>query len=171
MVGRKHRASAALAGPCERAPEIRGFFLEERWLPGGSHGDHVEFSILTSSSNAQRTKIATIVQDDLSQLGMTVQVIPLEFRAMVDRLLNTHDYEAAVMGLVSGDADPTSEMNVWLSSGETHLWHPRQEKPATPWESEMDRLMQQQLVTLDYSKRKSSYDRVQEIVAEDLPVI
>jgi peptide/nickel transport system substrate-binding protein len=135
------------------------------------HGDHVEFSILTSSSNAQRTKIATIVQDDLSQLGMTVQVVPLEFHAMVDRLLNTHNYEAAVMGLVSGDADPTSEMNVWLSSGETHLWHPRQEKPAAPWESEMDRLMQQQLVTLDYAKRKKLYDRVQEIVAEELPVI
>jgi peptide/nickel transport system substrate-binding protein len=135
------------------------------------HGNPVEFSILTSSSNAQRTKIATIVQDDLSQLGMTVQVVPLEFRAMVDRLLNTHNYEAAVMGLVSGDADPTSEMNVWLSSGETHLWHPRQEKPATPWEAEMDRLMQQQLVTLDYAQRKDLYDRVQEIVAENLPVI
>jgi len=134
-------------------------------------GNPVEFSILTSSSNAQRTKIATIVQDDLSQLGMTVQVVPLEFRAMVDRLLNTHNYEAAVMGLVSGDADPTSEMNVWLSSGETHLWHPRQEKPATPWEAEMDRLMQQQLVTLDYAKRKDLYDRVQEIVAENLPLI
>jgi peptide/nickel transport system substrate-binding protein len=135
------------------------------------HGNPVDFSILTSSSNAQRTKIATIVQDDLSQLGMTVQVVPLEFRAMVDRLTNTYNYEAAVMGLVSGDADPTSEMNVWLSSGETHLWHPRQEKPATPWEAEMDRLMQQQLVTLDYDKRKSLYDRVQEIVAEDLPII
>lgn len=145
------------------------------WKADGSlvdpHGDHVEFSILTSSSNAQRTKIATIVQDDLSQLGMMVQVVPLDFHAMVDRLLNTHNYEAAVMGLVSGDADPTSEMNVWLSSGETHLWHPRQEKPATPWESEMDRLMQQQLVTLDYAKRKKLYDRVQEIVAEELPVI
>src|SRR3984885_14969182 len=106
------------------------------WKSDGSlvdpHGDHVEFSILTSSSNAQRTKIATIVQDDLSQLGMTVRVGPLEFHAMVDRLLNTYNYEAAVMGLVSGDADPTSEMNVWLSSGETHLWHPRQEKPPTP---------------------------------------
>jgi peptide/nickel transport system substrate-binding protein len=135
------------------------------------HGDHVEFSILTSSSNAQRTKIATIVQDDLSQLGITVQVVPLEFRAMVERLTNTYNYEAAVMGLVSGDADPTSEMNVWLSSGETHLWHPRQEQPGTSWEAEMDRLMLQQLVTLDYAKRKSLYDRVQEIVADDLPVI
>ena len=134
-------------------------------------GNPVEFSIVTSASNAQRMKMATIIQDDLSQLGMTVQVVPMEFHAMVDRLQNSYNYEAAVMGLVSGDADPTSEMNVWLSSGETHLWHPNQDKPATPWESEMDQLMQEQLVTLDYAKRKRLYDRVQEIVAEDLPVI
>ena len=134
-------------------------------------GTAVEFSILTSASNAQRTKIATIIQDDLSQLGMTVQVVPLDFHAMVDRLQSSYNYEAAVMGLVSGDADPTSEMNVWLSNGETHLWHPNQAKPATPWESEMDGLMEKQLVTLDYAKRKQLYDRVQEIVAEELPVI
>ena len=55
--------------------------------------------------------------------------------------------------------------------GDTHLWHPNQVHPATPWEAEIDRLMQQQLVTLNYAKRKQLYDRVQEIVAEDLPVI
>jgi peptide/nickel transport system substrate-binding protein len=136
-----------------------------------SHGSPVEFSILTSSSNAQRVKIATLIQDDLSKLGINVQIASLEFHTMVDRLLTTHDYEAAVMGLVSGDADPTSEMNVWMSSGDTHLWHPNQTQPATPWEAEMDRLMQQQLITLDYAKRKRLYDRVQEIVADELPVI
>ena len=135
-----------------------------------SRGVPVEFSILTSSSNSQRTKMAAIIQDDLSQLGMNVHVVPLEFRSMVDRLLNTFDYEAAIMGLVSGDADPTADMNVWLSSGETHLWDLRG-KPATPWESEMDRLMEQQETTLDYAQRKRMYDRVQEIVADDLPVI
>jgi peptide/nickel transport system substrate-binding protein len=175
--GNKLWLDETIARPA-RSPERARQLLQSAgfsWKSDGAlldpHGTPVEFSILTSSSNAQRTKIATIVQDDLSQLGMKVQVVPMEFRAMVDRLLNTHNYEAAVMGLVSGDADPTSEMNVWLSSGETHLWHPRQEKPATPWESEMDRLMQQQLVTLDYAKRKSLYDRVQEIVAEELPII
>jgi peptide/nickel transport system substrate-binding protein len=134
-------------------------------------GSPVEFSILTSSSNAQRVKIATLIQDDLSQLGMNVHVVSLEFHAMVDRLLDSHDYEAAIMGLASGDADPTAEMNVWMSSGDTHLWHPQESKPATPWEAEIDGLMQQQLVTLDYTKRKRLYDRVQEIVVENLPVI
>jgi peptide/nickel transport system substrate-binding protein len=134
-------------------------------------GSPVEFSILTSSSNAQRVKIATMIQDDLSQLGMNVHVVSLEFHAMVDRLLKSHDYEAAVMGLASGDADPTAEMNVWMSNGDTHLWHPNESKPATPWEAEIDGLMQQQLITLDYPKRKRLYDRVQEIIAENQPVI
>jgi len=62
-------------------------------------------------------------------------------------------------------------MNVWLSSGETHVWHPRQEKPATPWEAEIDRLMQEQMITLDMSKRKRLYDQVQEIAAKNLPII
>jgi peptide/nickel transport system substrate-binding protein len=145
------------------------------WKPDGTlvdaRGSVVEFSILTSSSNQQRVKIATLIQDDLKPLGMKVQLVTLEFHSMVDRLLTSYDYEAAIMGLVSGDADPTSEMDVWMSNGDTHLWHPNQTKPATPWESEIDHLMQQQQVTLDSSKRKRLYDRVQEIVAEDLPVI
>ena len=141
-----------------------GTLLDAKGVP-------VEFSILTSSSNAQRVKIATLIQDDLSHLGMNVHVVSLEFHAMVDRLLNSHDYEAAVMGLASGDADPTAEMNVWMSNGDTHLWHPNESKPATPWEAEIDSLMQRQLVTLDYAKRKRLYDSVQEIVAQNLPVI
>lgn len=136
-----------------------------------SHANPVEFSILTSSSNAERMKMATMIQDDLSQLGMNVHIVSLDFSAMVDRLLNSFDYEAAVMGLASGDTDPTAEMNVWLSSGGTHLWHLNQTKPATPWEAEMDRLMNEQLVTLNYDKRKRLYDQVQQIVAQNLPVI
>jgi peptide/nickel transport system substrate-binding protein len=135
------------------------------------HGKPVEFSILTTSSNVQRSKMATLIQDDLSHLGMNVHVVPLEFHAVVDRLLNTYNYEAAIMGLANGDADPNPEMNVWLSSGDTHLWHPGQTKPATAWEAEIDRLMQQQLVTTNYAKRKQLYDRVQEILYQQMPLI
>jgi peptide/nickel transport system substrate-binding protein len=146
-----------------------------RWNSQGTlldvHGASVEFSVLTSSSNAQRTKIATLLQDDLRELGMNVHVVPLDFRAMVDRLLNSHDYEAAIMGLGGGDADPNPEMNVWLSSGGTHLWHPNQSKPATEWEAELDRLMEEQMTTLEYAKRKGLFDRVQEIVAKNVPFI
>ncbi len=145
------------------------------WKDDGSladpRGSLVEFSILTSSSNAQRTMMATIIQDDLARVGMKVHVVALEFGAVVSRLMKTHDYDACIMGLVSGDADPTPEMNVWLSSGDTHLWHPKESHPATPWEAEVDGLMQRQLITLDYPKRKRLYDQVQEIIAQNVPII
>jgi len=145
------------------------------WKPDGtlvdSSGEAVEFSIISSASNAERMKMATLLQDDLKQIGMRVHVVPLDFRALLDRILTSKDYEACVLGLASGDADPNAEMNVWLSSGGTHLWNPNQPQPATVWEAEIDRLMKQQLVARKPSERKKLYNRVQQLIAENQPVI
>jgi peptide/nickel transport system substrate-binding protein len=134
-------------------------------------GQPVEFTVVTNAGNTERIQIATIIQDDLKQLGMRVSVVTLELRALLDRLLTTHEYDACVLGLGGGDGDPNSEMNVWLSSGNTHLWNPGQSQPATPWEAEIDVLMRRQLTTLDAQLRKRIYDRVQELVAQNLPLI
>jgi peptide/nickel transport system substrate-binding protein len=136
-----------------------------------ARGEAVEFSIVTNAGNHDRLGMATIIQDDLKQLGVNVHVVTLELRALVDRLLKTHDYDACVLGLGNGDASPSAEMNVWLSSGGSHLWHPEQRQPATPWEAEIDALMRRQLTTLDTGARKKLYDRVQELVAQNLPLI
>jgi peptide/nickel transport system substrate-binding protein len=145
------------------------------WNPGGQlldAGKHpVEFSIITSSSNSQRMKMATLLQDDLSHLGMQVHIVPLEFRAMIDRVFQSFDYDAAIMGLGGGDADPNPEMNVWTFNGTSHLWHMGETKPATDWERELDQVMQQQMVTIDYAKRKQLYDRAQQLIAQNLPFI
>lgn len=134
-------------------------------------GKPVEFSIITSTSNAQRTKMATLVQDDLSKLGMNVHVVPLEFRAVLDRVFQTYDYDASIMALGGGDADPNPEINVWLSNGGTHLWHLGETKPATDWEAQIDQLMQKQMVQLKYKERKHLYDQLQETVAANVPVV
>jgi peptide/nickel transport system substrate-binding protein len=134
-------------------------------------GKTVEFSILTSSSNADRTKMAAIIQDDLKELGMHVQVVPLEFRSLIDRVTQTKEYDACVLGLASFDADANSDLNVWLSNGGTHLWNPSQAHPATRWEAEIDGLMEQQLAAPSFAQRKKLYDHVQQILAEYQPMI
>lgn len=135
------------------------------------NGNPVEFSILTSSSNADRTKMTTLIADDLKQLGIRAQVVPLEFRSLLDRVTQTREYDACVLGLASFDADPNSDINVWLSSGGTHLWNPSQAHPATAWEAEIDKLMEQQLVARSFEERKKSYDRLQQILDENQPFI
>ncbi len=96
-----------------------------------SQGAEVKFSIITSASSNQRTQMATMIQQDLKELGIEAQVVPLEFRAMLDRVFQTHDYEAAIMGLGGGDVDPNSQLNVWLSSGDDHFWNLGENEPAT----------------------------------------
>lgn len=131
----------------------------------------VEFTLVTNSSNTQRVGMAAILQEDLRQLGMAVQVVPLEFQSLVERLLETRDFDACIFGLGGGDADPNSPMSVWLSSGSRHLWAPAQGQPATAWEAEIDELMTRQLTETDPAERKRLYDRVQRILADELPLI
>src|SRR5438093_13369205 len=90
---------------------------------------------------------------------------------MLDRVCQSFDYDAAIMGLGGGDPDPNPEMNVWLSNGATHLWHLGETQPASDWEREIDQLMQAQMITLNYQKRKQLYDRVQPLISENLPFI
>ena len=166
-----------LARPPQSAEAARALLRQAgfSWRPDGAlvdrAGQRVEFTIATSSSNAQRTQMATVIQQDLRRIGMDVTVVPLEFRALVDRVFQTFDYDAAILGLAGGDADPNSEMSVWMSTGSNHLWRLEQSAPATAWEAELDRLMQKQLVTTVYAERKRLFDRVQAIAAEQAPLI
>jgi peptide/nickel transport system substrate-binding protein len=173
--------NTALAHPVRSLERARQLLKEAGFsLTNGPNGEDmlkdadgkpVEISILTSSSNADRTKMATLIQDDLKQTGMRVQVAPLEFRSLIDRVTQTKEYEVCLLGLVSGDADPNSDFNVWHSSGANHLWNPSQTHPATDWEAEIDRLMEQQHSAARFEQRKQFYDRVQEILADKQPMI
>jgi peptide/nickel transport system substrate-binding protein len=174
--GNKLWVNTALPRPQRSLPRARELLTAAgfKWKDGRLHdgaGAPVEFTIVTNAANAQRVQMATIVQEDLRELGIQAQVVPLENRGLLDRVLKTHDYEAAVMALASGDVDPNGDMNVWLSEGPTHLWALSAAGPPAAWEKEIDDLMRRQLVTLDGRERKRMYDRVQELVAENLPLI
>ena len=115
--------------------------------------------------------MATIIQDDLARIGVEVQIVPLETRALLARVFESYEYEACVLALAGGDVDPNTEMNLLLSDGPTHLWSLSPGRPTTPWQREIDDLMRQQLITLDPAERKRLYDRVQALMAENLPLI
>ena len=136
-----------------------------------AHGRPVDFSILSNPSNPQRTRMATLIQDDLSKLGMRVNLVSMEFQAIMTRVFDSFDYESTLLGLVSGDADPNPEINVWTSTGGSHLWALAETHPLSAWQAELDRLMALQTTVLDYAKRKNIYDRVQQIVFDEDPVI
>ena len=134
-------------------------------------GTPVEFSIVTNAGSKVRTRMATMIQQDLKALGVKVAVVPLDFPSLIERITKTYAYEACLLGLVNVDADPSGQMNVWMSSGANHQWNPRQAIPQTDWEAEIDRLMLAQASTADMRVRKASFDRVQQVISQQVPFI
>ena len=147
-----------------------GFHLENGTLKDMA-GNEVVFSIITNSGNKYRERMATMIQEDLQKIGIQVNVVTLDFPSLIERMTQTFDYEAILLGLTNVGLDPNEQMNVWLSSSENHQWNPSEKSPETAWEAEIDKLMRAQGSAADPKKRKESFDRVQEIAVEQAPFI
>jgi len=147
-----------------------GFHLDNGVLRDKG-GNAVEFSIITNAGNIARESMATMIQEDLKKIGIKVNVATLDFPTIIERITQKFNYEACLLGGVNGDLDPSSQMNIWLSSAENHQWNPSQKLPATSWEAEIDTLMRAQASSGDEHKRKQDWDRVQEIAWEQEPFI
>jgi peptide/nickel transport system substrate-binding protein len=153
-----------------KALQADGFRMENGTLKD-KEGNAVEFSIITNAGSKPRERMAVLIQDDLQRIGVRVNVVTLDFPSLIERMTQSFDYEAILLGLTNVDLDPNGEMNVWLSSSENHQWNPQQKTPETAWEAEIDRLMREQASSSDVKKRKAAFDRVQEIVVDQEPFI
>ena len=134
-------------------------------------GHPVEFTMITNTGNDQRELIGNLIKDDLGKCGVKMNFNPIEFNTLIVKVSDELDYECALLGLTSGDPDPSSGMSVWLSNGRMHQWYPNQPEPATEWEARIDELMNLQITTLDTDKRKEYYDEVQYIISDQTPYI
>ena len=134
-------------------------------------GNPVEIQFHSNTGNPFREKAAAMIQEDLKRIGVKLVYLPIDFRLLVEKINSTFDYECALMGLGGGGSDPASQMNVLRSSDELHQWFPFQKTPSTDWEARIDSLMDSQMKTLDFDQRKKSFDEVQAILAEEMPMI
>ena len=134
-------------------------------------GHAVEFSLITNAGNKVRERMAAVIQDDLKQIGIRLNIVPLDFGSLLDRISKSYDYEACLLGFANVAIDPVEQNNVWLSSGAQHPWWPAQQKPATAWEAEIDKLMLAQSAEIDRAARKRAFDRVQQIALDEEPIL
>ena len=134
-------------------------------------GNKIEFVLNTNVGNGAREKSAVLIAADLQKLGIKVIFQPIEFNTLISKIDETHDYDCVLLSLGGGAADPSAQMNVIESDGFTHEWFPRQKQPSTDWEARLDFLMDDQNKTFDFARRKKDFDEVQEILAEQVPMI
>ncbi|HUF46581.1 MAG TPA: ABC transporter substrate-binding protein [Vicinamibacterales bacterium] len=133
-------------------------------------GRPVRFSILTARGSGVRDRSVAVIQDHLSRVGLTVDVIALDVGSMVARW-QARDYDTMFFYVAFDSFDPARSMEFWLSSGSFHFWNASQSTPATSWEAHIDDLMRQQATTLDHAERQRLFAEAQRTLAEHLPIL
>ena len=128
-------------------------------------GKPFTFELLTNQGNDERKKIAEIVQAQLRELGVTVEIRPLEWAALLKEYIKKRKFEAIVLGWGIG-IDPDQYV-VWHSSqtGPDQLNHISYANP------EVDRLLEAGRTSCVQSERVKSYHQLQEVLADDLPLV
>ena len=134
-------------------------------------GARVAFTILAPAGTKTRVDSAAVVQEDLRKLGMDVSVAPVENAQVGERINQTYDYEAVFFGTTVTEPDPSSYVPVLSSNSPLHFWHPKQAAPATDWERRIDELTAAQARETDAARRRELFREIQQIMAEQLPII
>ena len=157
-----------------RATELlRGLGLEDRNGNGtieDGKGTEARFTVITMRGNTAWEQGAANVRDQLARVGIALDIAPLEFNAMIQRML-TSNYDAMYYRVMATALDPAMNPDLWMSSGSAHFWHLGQKTPATGWERQIDALMLEQTRTIDQARRHELFEQVQRTFAENVPVI
>jgi peptide/nickel transport system substrate-binding protein len=154
-----------------------GFKYNGNKLVDGS-GNPVEFSIMTNAENTLRLSIIAQIKQDLSKIGITVNLNPINFNSLLEKLNETFDWDCYLL-IVGNGVEPHAGSNVWQPDGSGHAFNQRPEngskllegQTTADWEAEIGRLYTQGASELDEAKRKQIYGRVQQIAQEQLPWI
>ena len=134
-------------------------------------GHPLEFNLATPTGDESvRGEMCVIFKQDLEALGIKVNYRPQEFISLVKRIEKSFDWDCILIGFTGG-VEPNNGANFLRSSGNLHMWNPMQAKPATPWEAEIDKLLDQGTRVMDPHARAPYYWRIQQILHDQLPLI
>ena len=152
-----------------------GFYWDNKGYLHDKDGNEVEFNLYTNAGQTEREACGVMVKEDLRDLGIKVNFKPIEFNSLVSKIMTTSDWEVILMGLTGSPLEPHSGKNVWYSKGHLHLFNMRfnddKNDVVLPWEKELDEIIEKGALELDFSKRKAIYDKYQQIIYDQRPII
>lgn len=133
-------------------------------------GAPVRFAILTQQGQTLRERGAAVIQEQLRQIGITADIVKLDPPSLGKRF-GEGDYDAMFFGFEVTDFEPAANLQFWLSSGDFHLWHPNQPKPATAWEARIDELIARQVTAMDLGERQRLFSEAQRVFGAHAPAL
>jgi peptide/nickel transport system substrate-binding protein len=109
--------------------------------------------------NKIREAIGSQIKQDLSKIGIQVDFTPLAWNTYTDKLSNSLDWEASILGLTGG-LEPNDGANVWSPEGGLHMFNQKPQPgqqpiegwEVAPWEAEIGKLYIQAAQEFDERK-------------------
>jgi peptide/nickel transport system substrate-binding protein len=159
--------------PAKARELLKSIGLEDRNGNGVAEdekGTEARFTVLVQRGITYHETGAAVLRDYAKAVGIALDVVGLEVAALIARVTKC-DYDAVYMRALMTDLDPGLSLDFWLSSGDAHIWNMSSKTPATEWEKQIDRLMIEQASTIELARRKTIFNDVQRIFAENLPAL
>jgi len=150
---------AADLGPVDFNPD-----RARELLADAGYADGLSLSLWSNVATQSDTDMGIIVQNMLAQVGISVELVPVEFATFVEGINSgQHDMYAANWGNVTADPDygiaPLFHSSNFGGGGNRHFYH----------NPEVDRLLDQGRLELEWAVRYEIYQEVQEILRYDAP--
>ncbi len=131
---------------------------------------HIEILTRASARTPPHTRrIADAIVGDLARIGIRATVRPRGDEEIM-RALFSGDWDA-FLHTSPEELDPYLLGGIWRSNRPMHYWSPRQSKPSSEWEAEIDRLFEADSRRVTDEERRAPYHRLQQIAARELPII
>lgn len=157
--------------PLPYDPErAKALLAEAGWQPNAKgklyqDGKPFKFTLMTNQGNKVRELCAEVIQQQLSAVGIEVEIRIIEWSTFIREYLDKKNFEAVVMGWQVG-RDPDNYA----------MWHSSQQKEGqynfcSYSNPAVDRLLDEGRQTFDFKKRQQIYHQIHRAIAEDLPYI
>lgn len=153
----------------------RDLLAQAGWKPGSDgimtkENKKLAFSLTTPTGNRQREQTAQKIAEQLKEIGILVEVRPVDGQMFFGEVLKNRRFETALYAWMAG-IDPDN----------TNLWHSRKIPSAANaytgqnypgWRNpEVDRLTELGVRTVDIVARKDIYFLIQDLIRQDCPVV
>ncbi|MBE3555639.1 MAG: peptide ABC transporter substrate-binding protein [Firmicutes bacterium] len=151
--------------------KAKQFLADDGWKMGSDgilqkNGHPFEFTLQYNTGNVRREQLASIIQDELKQVGIKVDIQGVDFASWINNNINPGKYQAILLGW-QNSIDPDME-SIFSSkvgfppNGQNSGWYVNKEA---------DALWPQAYHTLDQNQRKQIYAQINKILSNDLPYV
>jgi peptide/nickel transport system substrate-binding protein len=154
----------------EYDPAKANKILDEAGYARKADGTRFEFRLLWPAHDIRVTKMADVIRQNLSEVGIAVSLQPLERAALNQKGFVGEQFDMLIDSYAQGPDPDIGTERLYIT---TNIHNPPRifTNNSSYSNPELDKLFEEQRLQVDPAKRKEIYDRISEIVWAAVPVL